>query len=263
MRPHPIVSFTVVINGTDHQYEVIGQCARSLLALVEAGQNGVTALEVSGWAFRLAAYCCDLRHRYGLAIRTEREEHAGGWHGRYFLETPVQIDRVEGAFCWRGLRLVAEKLNEVGADGTQDPSAIDEEKTSFSWGGFSRVPKAAVFDKGLTDGEFRKLAAVCCFSDKYGVCYPSHGRIAEFFGITRQGVQKLLAKVYRTPYLTPTPQRRSNGSSGPNLYQINYPPLEAPQAAQERAGGGGVAPDTGEDEMRASDSLRPDTPAAT
>jgi hypothetical protein len=39
----------------------------------------------------LAAYCHLLRTRYGLAIRTEREEHPGGWHGRHVLETPVRI----------------------------------------------------------------------------------------------------------------------------------------------------------------------------
>ena len=27
----------------------------------------------------------------GLTIRTEREEHPGGWHGRHVLETPVRI----------------------------------------------------------------------------------------------------------------------------------------------------------------------------
>jgi hypothetical protein len=66
-----------------------------LLALVEAGEHGVTALECSTWAFRLAASCYDLRRDHGLAIRCDREEQPGGWHGRYVLETPVDVIRVE------------------------------------------------------------------------------------------------------------------------------------------------------------------------
>ena len=77
--------------GLDRPFVVRGQTAKALIALVNGGDRGVTALEVATWAFRFAAYCHDLRTRYGLAIRTEREEHPGGWHGRHVLETPVTI----------------------------------------------------------------------------------------------------------------------------------------------------------------------------
>lgn len=70
---------------------VRGQTAKALIALVNGGGHGVTALEAASWAYRLAAYCYELRTRYGLTIRTEREEHPGGWHGRHVLETPLQI----------------------------------------------------------------------------------------------------------------------------------------------------------------------------
>jgi len=70
---------------------VRGQTAKALIALVNAGGYGVTALEAASWAYRFAAYCHLLRTQYGLAIRTEREEHSGGWHGRHVLETPVKI----------------------------------------------------------------------------------------------------------------------------------------------------------------------------
>jgi hypothetical protein len=70
---------------------VRGQPAKALIALVNGGANGVTALEAATRAYRFAAYCFELRTRYGLAIRTEREEHPGGWHGRHVLETPVKI----------------------------------------------------------------------------------------------------------------------------------------------------------------------------
>lgn len=76
-------------------FTVYGQTARTLLALQEAGPKGCTALEVSSWALRFAAYCHDLKHRHGLSIRTEREEHDGGWHGRHVLETPVDIVEIK------------------------------------------------------------------------------------------------------------------------------------------------------------------------
>lgn len=75
----------------DRPFVVRGQTAKAILALVCGGDHGVTALEAATWAFRFAAYCFVLRTRYGLAIRTEREEHPGGWHGRHVLETPVTI----------------------------------------------------------------------------------------------------------------------------------------------------------------------------
>jgi hypothetical protein len=70
---------------------VRGQTAKALIALVAGGDRGATALEVSTWALRFAAYCHFLRRDFGLSIRTKREEHPGGWHGRHVLETPVRL----------------------------------------------------------------------------------------------------------------------------------------------------------------------------
>ena len=77
--------------GGDRSFIVRGQIAKALIALLNGGDRKITALEAATWAYRFAAYCFELRTRYGLAIRTEREEHLGGWHGRHVLETPVQI----------------------------------------------------------------------------------------------------------------------------------------------------------------------------
>jgi hypothetical protein len=70
---------------------VSGQVARTLLALIDAGPAGRTALECASWALRLAAYCHELKHRHGLVIETGREEHPGGWHGRHVLHSPLRI----------------------------------------------------------------------------------------------------------------------------------------------------------------------------
>lgn len=84
-------SYTVSAIGPNGLFKVKGQTARALMALVGAVDKGVTSLEVSCWAYRFAAYCHDLRHKHGLVIDTIRESHAGGWHGRHVLRSPVQI----------------------------------------------------------------------------------------------------------------------------------------------------------------------------
>ena len=82
---------TVRAVGPNGLFAVKGQTGRSLRALVAAGDQGVTALEVSSWALRFAAYCHDLRHKHGLQIDTLREGHDGGWHGRHVLRSTVEI----------------------------------------------------------------------------------------------------------------------------------------------------------------------------
>jgi adenine deaminase len=70
-----------------------GQTAKAIRALVSAGAQGVTALEVATWAYRFAAYCHCLR-KQGLDIETLREDHDGGWHGRHVLHTAVRLEPV-------------------------------------------------------------------------------------------------------------------------------------------------------------------------
>ncbi len=64
---------------------------QTILWLVYSGEKGITALEVSSWAFRLADYIHTLRHDYGLNIITIKEAHDGGHHGRYILRDAVKI----------------------------------------------------------------------------------------------------------------------------------------------------------------------------
>ena len=79
-------------DGTMVERTIMGrQTARTLAALVHREAVGVTALEMSGWALRLSAYVHVLRHRHGLDIVTLSEAHDGGEHGRYVLQTPVEI----------------------------------------------------------------------------------------------------------------------------------------------------------------------------
>ena len=75
-------------------FTVAGQTAKALQALVKAKDGGITALEVSSWAYRLGAYIQILRHDFNLDIRTDKEEHPNGWHARYVLITQVEIIEV-------------------------------------------------------------------------------------------------------------------------------------------------------------------------
>jgi len=87
--------------GEAREIRVRGQEAKSLLALVDAGAGGVTALEICTWALRFAAYCHSLRKRCGLSIAMVREPHPGGWHGRHVLLSHVEIVSVEGSAQWQ------------------------------------------------------------------------------------------------------------------------------------------------------------------
>ncbi|WP_161978429.1 winged helix domain-containing protein [Sphingomonas oligophenolica] len=71
---------------------VRGQVARTLRELVKAGSLGLTSLECGTWAYRLAAYVHELRRDHDLIVETVREDHEGGWHGRYVLRSPVRLE---------------------------------------------------------------------------------------------------------------------------------------------------------------------------
>jgi hypothetical protein len=87
---HERIAFEATMPTGTVRGNASGQTAKALVAL-DAGQRGITALECDTWAYRLAAYCHFLRRDGGLVIRTDREEHPGGWHGRHVLETPVRL----------------------------------------------------------------------------------------------------------------------------------------------------------------------------
>lgn len=89
-----LISITVKIWGKERPHIVTitaRQVARTLAALIYKGEQGITALEMGAWAFRLGAYIHILRHEYGLDIQTQKEEHVRGWHARYVLITHVKI----------------------------------------------------------------------------------------------------------------------------------------------------------------------------
>lgn len=81
--------------GNSNKFTLAGQHARTLAALINKKEHGITALELSSWAFRLAAYIFTLRTKYKLNIVTNTEPHVNsageyGSHARYFLISKVR-----------------------------------------------------------------------------------------------------------------------------------------------------------------------------
>ena len=82
------------IGPDDQPLTVSGQVARVLLALVEAGEVGITPLARETWSLRLWDHVRKLKNRCSLVIVTLREKHDEGCHARYILRSTVTIVEV-------------------------------------------------------------------------------------------------------------------------------------------------------------------------
>lgn len=71
-----------------------GQIAKVLLALVEAGEAGITPLARETWSLRLSDHVRTLKNRRGLVIVTLWGKHDEGRHARYVLRSTVTIVEV-------------------------------------------------------------------------------------------------------------------------------------------------------------------------
>jgi hypothetical protein len=92
-----VLWFKLIKNGQEVIFVLKGQKAKTLKALIENGDKGCTALEISKtFALRLSEYIRALRSD-GLAggcnlnIITNKETNPVGWHGRYILCDNVKI----------------------------------------------------------------------------------------------------------------------------------------------------------------------------
>jgi len=92
-----IVDFKLTKNDQEVVFVLKGQKAKTLKALIENGNKGCTALEISKtFALRLSEYIRALRHDclcggYNPSIITNKEPNPTGWHGRYTLCDSVEI----------------------------------------------------------------------------------------------------------------------------------------------------------------------------
>lgn len=75
-------------------FTVSGQIAKVLLALLKAGEAGITPLARETWSLRLSDHVRTLKHRHGLVIVTLWGKHDEGRHARYVLRSTVTIIEV-------------------------------------------------------------------------------------------------------------------------------------------------------------------------
>jgi hypothetical protein len=92
-----VVWFKLIKNDQEVVFVLKGQKAKTLKALIENGEKGCTALDISKtFALRLSEYIRALRRDYlcggyNLNIITHKEQNPTGWHGRYVLTDTVEI----------------------------------------------------------------------------------------------------------------------------------------------------------------------------
>lgn len=86
-----VETFSIAMGEKEKIFTLRGQMAKSLIALIKAGEKGCNALEVTCWALRFSGYIHFLRKDYGLDILTQKEPHDGGWHARYFLLDEIEV----------------------------------------------------------------------------------------------------------------------------------------------------------------------------
>ncbi|NBV06698.1 MAG: hypothetical protein EBS06_05630 [Proteobacteria bacterium] len=92
-----VLWFRLTKNDQEVVFVLKGQKAKTLKALIEKGDKGCTALEISKtFALRLSEYIRALRRDcicggYNLNITTNKEPNPVGWHGRYLLNDDVEL----------------------------------------------------------------------------------------------------------------------------------------------------------------------------
>jgi len=88
----PRKRLVVKANGPGGQpFTETGQVAKVLLALLEAGEAGITPLARQTWSLRLSDHVRKLRNRRDLVIVTLWGRHDDGRHARYVLRSSVTI----------------------------------------------------------------------------------------------------------------------------------------------------------------------------
>lgn len=90
-RPHHKRLIVQAIGPEGQPFTTVGQVAKVLLALVEAGEGGVTPLARETWTLRLSDHVRKLKNRRGLSIVRLWGKHDDGRHARYVLRSAVTI----------------------------------------------------------------------------------------------------------------------------------------------------------------------------
>lgn len=94
--------FKLIKNDQEIIFKLKGQKAKTLKCLIESKSKGCTALDISRtFALRLSEYIRALRHDnlaggFNLDIVMIREKNPTNWHGRYILNSKVELVEIFG-----------------------------------------------------------------------------------------------------------------------------------------------------------------------
>ena len=66
---------------------------------------------------------------------------------------------------------------------------------------FSIIPSRAVADKQLSNGAFRTLGALCCFTSSMGIAYPNQTTLANVRHCTQSNINQQLQQLRRLGYI--------------------------------------------------------------
>ncbi len=102
---------------------------------------------------------------------------------------------------------------------------------------FSILPVGAISDDRITDAQFRTLAALGCYTNREGWCYPSLQTLGKKRNKSFQSVSKDLQRLVELGYLEKVIRFDENGSRTSNLYHLSYDPpstseIEAPSTPE-------------------------------
>lgn len=93
---------------------------------------------------------------------------------------------------------------------------------------WSILPVRALLDRKLTQSEFRVLAAMCIFTNSYGVCWPGTQTIGAVVGMDQGNVSRAMQKLVKRGYvrrLMPKDYQLEYAKFGKiNRYQVLYQP---------------------------------------
>jgi DNA-binding transcriptional ArsR family regulator len=123
--------------------------------------------------------------------------------------------------------LKSDATHDGGGPGRTNAHHGTAEPPPRAAGQFSRLPAAAVFDRNVTNGNLRVLAALATYADKEGWCYPALGTLAKGLGVSRQAIQNHMRRLRLAGYVEAQVRRRPTGGFGPNLYRLIYPAVQA------------------------------------
>lgn len=89
---------------------------------------------------------------------------------------------------------------------------------------FSILQARAVSDKRVSDAQFRSLAALGCYGDKDGWCFPGLKTLGSDLHKSPQAVSKDLCALVEAGYIEKHPRFDKDGSRKSNLYRLKFDP---------------------------------------